>query len=198
MFTGIVEETGVLTKKTSSKDGITFTFQASKILKDLAIDNSIAINGVCQTVTKSSNQTFTVFAMEETLKKTTLGQLKTGVKVNLERALTLEKRLGGHLVQGHIDCIAKITSIIKKTSTALISLRIPEKWHHLCILHGSITIDGISLTIANKKGAVVTVSVIPYTLKETTFSQIRKGDLVNIETDIIGKYLFEFSNKSAK
>lgn len=195
MFTGIVEETGVLTKNTKTKDGVTLTFSASKIFNDLAVDNSVAINGVCQTVTKITGNQFEVFTMEETLKKTTLGILKKESKVNLERALTINTRMGGHIVQGHVDCTAKITSIIKKSSTILLTVRLPEKWLHLAVLHGSITIDGISLTIANKIGANVTVSIIPYTLEETTLSFLKKGDEVNIETDIIGKYLFEFSNK---
>ncbi len=197
MFTGIVEEIGTLSFKKAGKDGVFLTVKANKIFDDLKVDNSVAINGVCQTVTEIKDNEFCVFAMEETLKKTTLGKLKQGSKVNLERALTLQSRLGGHIVQGHVDCVAKVTNIEKKPTTVLISIRLNDKWEHLSILHGSITIDGVSLTIARKTGAVVTVSVIPYTLKATTLSYLKKGDEVNIETDIIGKYLFEFANKES-
>jgi riboflavin synthase len=195
MFTGIVEEIGTLSGKRIGKDGVFLTIKGEKVLNDLQIDNSIAVNGVCQTVTEIKDREFTVFAMEETLKKTTLGKLKQGAKVNLERALTLQSRLGGHIVQGHVDCVSKVTNIERKPTTSLISIRMGSGFEHLAVLHGSITVDGVSLTIARKSGAVVTVSVIPYTLKATTLSLLKKGDEVNIETDIIGKYLFEFANK---
>ncbi len=195
MFTGIIEEIGTVRELRSRGDGMELTVACKTVLDDLNVDNSIAIDGVCQTVTERTDSGFTVFAMTETLKKTTFREFKPGRRINLERALPVNGRLGGHLVQGHVDCTAKVDKIVPRPNTRLISLRLPAQWEKLAVLHGSITINGISLTIARKTGIRVTVSVIPFTLEATTLGDLRTGATVNIETDIIGKYLHAFTSK---
>lgn len=195
MFTGIIEEIGTVRELHPRGDGVELTVACETVLNDLNVDNSIAIDGVCQTVTERTETGFTVFAMAETLKKTTFRDFKPGRRVNLERALPANGRLGGHLVQGHVDCTGKVDRIVPGANTRLITLRLPAQWEKLAVLHGSITINGISLTIARKTGIRVTVSVIPYTLEATTLGDLRTGATVNIETDIIGKYLHAFTSK---
>ena len=195
MFTGIIEEIGTVSGLRPMQDGMEIDVSCNNVLDDLAIDNSIAIDGVCQTVTSRNASGFTVFAMTETLDKTTFRSFKTGARVNLERALPADGRLGGHMVQGHVDCIARVEKIVTKPRTRLITLLLPPEWEHLAVRHGSITVNGVSLTIARKSGCRVTVSIIPYTLDATTLGRIRTGARVNIETDIIGKYLHAFAAK---
>ncbi len=195
MFTGIIEETGTVHTVRQHPDGRTITVHCHNVLNDLAVDNSIALDGACQTVTDCSREGFSVFAMTETLKKTTLGYLKKGDPINLERALRADARLGGHLVQGHVDCTAVVDRIVPRTNTCLLSFRLPDQWAKLTVLHGSIAVNGVSLTIARKAGVLITVSVIPYTLKATTLGGVKPGAPVNIETDIIGKYLHAFAAK---
>lgn len=195
MFTGIIEEVGIVHAVRPHPDGRTISVRCSTVLDDLNVDNSIALDGACQTVADRDPEGFSVFAMTETLKKTTLGHLKIGDRINLERALRTDGRLGGHMVQGHVDCTAAVEQVVSKPNTRLISFRLPEQWAALTVLHGSVAVNGVSLTIARKSGVLVTVSVIPYTLKETTLDGLRTGARANIETDIIGKYLHAFAVK---
>ncbi len=198
MFTGIVEETGKVLSVKSKGDGKIFTVSAKRVLEDLNVEDSIAIEGVCQTVFELSENSFTVFAMSETLKKTTLKNLKTGDIVNLERALTLSTRLGGHLVQGHVDCVGKVENIVKRAQTYLMDIRISPDFEVFAVLHGSIAVNGVSLTITRKSGTLITVSLIPYTLENTSLKSLRRGSQVNIETDIVGKYLYQFYKKDER
>ncbi len=195
MFTGIIEEMGTIHAVRQHPDGRTITVRCDRVLDDLEVDNSIALDGACQTVTERHPDGFSVFAMTETLKKTTLGTLKKGESVNLERALRADARLGGHLVQGHVDCTGVVDRIVPGPNTRLISVRLPEQWATFAVLHGSVAINGVSLTIARKAGVVITVSVIPYTLQSTTLGKLKTGASINIETDIVGKYLHAFAVK---
>ncbi len=196
MFTGIIEETGRIQTLRKKKDGIEIGITCHRILDDLSVDNSVAVNGVCQTVIDCSDTGFSVYAAAETLSKTTVKNWKAKTIVNLERALRVNARLGGHMVQGHVDCVATVTRVIRKNETCLIDIRLPKEWSILTVLHGSICVNGVSLTIARKSGLTVTVSVIPFTLDATNLHTLKKGDSVNIETDIIGKYLYQFQKES--
>ncbi|NOY23121.1 MAG: riboflavin synthase [Acidobacteria bacterium] len=196
MFTGIIEETGKIQALRKRADGVEIKVTCHDILDDLSVDNSVALDGVCQTVINRSNTGFSVYAAAETLSKTTIKQWKTGTAVNLERALKANARLGGHLVQGHVDCVATVTRIVRKQETCLMDFRLPKEWAILTVLHGSICVNGVSLTIARKSGLIATVSIIPFTLKATNLNSLKKRDTVNIETDIIGKYLYQFKKES--
>jgi len=196
MFTGLIEEVGTVDAVQRRSDGLELTVACDRILADLAVDNSVAVQGVCQTVTAVHPHGFTVYAMTETLKKTTLGTLRPGNRVNLERAMRLSDRLGGHLVQGHVDATATVEAVIPRADTRLIRLRIPDAFQRYTVLHGSIAVDGVSLTIAEKQGTRITVSVIPFTLSATTLGDLKPGSRVNLETDIVGKYLEQFTKEN--
>ncbi len=189
MFTGIVQEVGKITQLKSYGNGVTFTVEAPRSVKELRINDSILINGVCLTVIDESDPTFKVEAVEETVRKTTLGELKPSSIVNLELPLRLTDRLGGHLVQGHVDGVGVVKSMVQKTNSWLITVQIPEKFAHYVIPVGSIAIDGISLTVASMQGLEVIVSIIPHTMEHTTLRQARAGTRVNLEFDLIGKYI---------
>ncbi|NOZ12709.1 MAG: riboflavin synthase [Acidobacteria bacterium] len=196
MFTGIIEEIGKIQSLRKRGNGMEIHVFCRRILDDLSVDNSVAIDGICQTVTACSDTGFSVFAAAETLAKTTAARWKTGRAVNLERALQATDRLGGHLVQGHVDTVATVTRIVQKQQSCLLDIRLPESWAHLAVLHGSVCINGVSLTIARKTGVAITVSIIPFTLNATNLHLLKRGDSVNIETDIVGKYLYEFQKES--
>lgn len=199
MFTGIIEQVGTVKKIT--KSGKTIVMQIHSDFKKLELGESIAVNGVCLTVKEISGSDFTADATPQTFKMTTLGSLTTGSPVNLERALQLSGRLGGHIVTGHVDSKAKIISFIKEENAVNLKLLCPAKIKNFLIPQGSIAVDGISLTIAdiehNSQGIVVRLSIIPHTWQETNLNSKKKGSYVNIESDIIGKYLFHFSNKNS-
>jgi len=196
MFTGLVEEIGTIRNVKLRSGSKIFTVEAKKILSDLKIDDSVALNGACQTVTSISGNIFTVQAVEETLSKTTLNTWQTGKVVNLERALTLASRLGGHLVQGHIDTIGKITSINALSTARLLEIEYPESFTKYTVNAGSIAIDGVSLTIAKKNDNKVTLSIIPHTWDNTVLYKLKTGDNVNIEFDLIAKYIENFFKSS--
>ncbi len=196
MFTGIIEETGKIQSLQKQGDGVEIRISCRNILNDLAVDNSVSIDGICQTVTECSDKGFSVFAAAETLAKTTINKWKSGKIVNLERALRVNDRLGGHLAQGHVDTVATITQIIRRQKSCLIDIRLPKEWAHLAVLHGSICVNGVSLTIARKSGITITISIIPFTLNATNLHLLKRGESVNIETDIVGKYLYEFQKES--
>lgn len=192
MFTGIITEIGRLSEIKKIGGGIRFTVQAPSSAAELHVNDSVAVNGVCQTVIARNAQTFTVEAVEETLKKTTLGVLEKFSGVNLELPVRLPDRLGGHLVQGHVDCVGRVSMVRKKQSSWLITVDYPSKFAKYVIPVGSITIDGISLTVAEKRGSSLTVSIIPHTLEKTTLSDVRRGQKVNLEFDLVGKYIAGF------
>lgn len=189
MFTGLIEEIGTIKAIIRNKGSINISVQADKVFDDLKIDDSIAINGVCQTVVGIKDKTFTVTAVEETLKKTGLGNLKAGGRVNLERALRLCDRLGGHLVQGHVDCTGKVSKIQKLQTAVMMTIAFDAKYNKYNIKSGSVCIDGTSLTIAEIAYSTLTVSIIPHSWDNTMLSEYTVGREVNLEFDMIAKYL---------
>jgi riboflavin synthase len=198
MFTGIIEEIGVLARSVPIPGGKFFSIKADKILDDLEIDHSVAINGVCLTVIEISGNLFTVEAVGETLEKSTFDDLKTSVPLNLERAMKLGDRLGGHLVQGHVNGVGSILKLDRRGDNWYLVVQLTDELIRYVIPEGSIAIDGISLTVASLNGTEVGVSVIPHTFKNTTFSQATIGQKCNIETDMIGKYIEKFINNPAE
>lgn len=189
MFTGLIEEIGKIKKISTINGGISIDITASKISDDLKVNDSVAVNGVCLTVVKGVADYFTVQAVGETLKKTTLVGLKENQVINLERALKLSDRLGGHLVQGHVNGIGTVSNIRKLGENYFLEVEIPHNLTKYLIDEGSIAIDGISLTIAKLTGSKVGVSVIPHTWKNTNLNSLNTGSKVNIETDVIAKYI---------
>lgn len=201
MFTGLIEETGIIKLVKRRGGSIIFTILGKKTVKGLKIDQSIAIDGVCLTVIKHTPRTFDVQAVEETLKKTTLGTLRVGSFINLERPLLPSDRLGGHFVLGHVDVTGKITSKEIRESSWIFWVQIPTKFIHHLIPVGSIAINGVSLTVAEVRGNSFAVSIIPHTMEVTTFKLLKCGDQVNLEFDVLGKYmerLFEVRGISLK
>lgn len=156
------------------------------------IDESISVNGVCLTVTGFNKRTFTVQSVEETLRKTSIGELKKESPVNLERSLTLQKGIEGHLVQGHVDTTGTITDIEKEKTGWLLTIQYPEKFTNMVVGRGSITMEGISLTVARENGNSFIVAIIPYTWNHTNLKHKSIGDSVNLEFDVIGKYVVKY------
>lgn len=190
MFTGLVEEIGQLQHVTSKGEAMVLTVRAGKVLSDVKLGDSIAVNGVCLTVTGFNASSFSADVMPETYRKTSLSALRIGTKVNLERAMQAGARFGGHIVQGHVDGLALITATYEDSNAVVYDLKLQEEQALRYIIpKGSITIDGISLTVVCVEGSTVTVSIIPHTLAETALQYRKPGDVVNIECDIIGKYV---------
>ena len=188
MFTGIIETTGTVEEVLESGTNKTFNIK-SKIATELKTDQSVAHNGVCLTVEKVKNGLYQITAIAETLLKTNLGRWKTGTIVNLERCMTMNGRLDGHIVQGHVDTTATCTNATAKDGSWEYSFLFNEKFAGLIIEKGSITLNGISLTIFNVTNTSFMVAIIPYTYEHTNMKQLQTGDTVNIEFDIIGKYV---------
>ena len=189
MFTGIVEETGTIKSFNALSNGAKLVVECQKILSDINIGNSICVNGVCQTVTEYTDSSFTVMLSDETLNITNFSSAKQGDYVNLERALTLNTRLGGHIVSGHIDCIGKLVSVEKLSDFYNLRFEIPFEITKYVVYKGSITINGISLTVAEIQNNIFTAAVIPHTYQNTVLKYLKQGDSVNIETDILAKYV---------
>lgn len=189
MFTGIVEEIGTITHIKNGVKSSKLIINCNKVLETTEIGDSICTNGVCLTVTNINKGTFEADVMAETIRKSNLNTLKIGSKVNLERALSLSTRLGGHLVSGHIDGIGCIKDLKKEDSAIWITIKTSVDILRYIVYKGSITIDGISLTIAYVDNDVFKVSIIPHTLQQTILSSKNIGDSVNLECDIIGKYV---------
>lgn len=192
MFTGLIQEIGTIINLNHSGNDLYLTIQCDNVLNDLKIGDSISINGACQTVIEFDNSSFKVFASVETLNVTTFNSFKVGDKVNLERTLRLCDRLDGHVVTGHVDTIAKIVNICKISETTLFSIELAQKYVKQVVQKGSITIDGISLTIANIKDSIVEIAVIPHTLNSTNLRYKNINDFVNVETDILAKYIEKY------
>lgn len=188
MFTGIIEATGHIKSLEINGSNISFWIE-SPLADQLKIDQSLSHNGVCLTVEAIEGELYKVTAIEETLTKTNLGQLKEGSSVNLERCMQLNGRLDGHIVQGHVDSTAICTAVIDKQGSTEFSFRFDEKFTALVIEKGSITLNGISLTIFNVTRNEFTVAIIPYTMEHTNMKQLKKEDSVNIEFDMVGKYV---------
>ncbi|MBL7136422.1 MAG: riboflavin synthase [Candidatus Marinimicrobia bacterium] len=192
MFTGLIEEVGKIKGITPISEGKEFHIESKKVINDLNIGDSITIDGACLTVTAQTNEYFSVQAVEETLIKTTLKGVKVGSSVNLERAMLATDRFGGHFVQGHVDGIAKIISFQRSGKAATLKFKIPDEIVKYVVLKGSITLNGISLTAAEVNGSIVTVSLIPFTLENTNLGQKKAGDSLNIEVDLLAKYVENF------
>lgn len=188
MFTGIIESVGVITEVLGNGANRSFRVE-SAISGQLKIDQSVSHNGACLTIEHMAGNYHQVTAIAETLKKTNLGQWKPGTLVNLERCLLINNRLDGHMVQGHVDTTGICTEIKDKGGSKEFSFRFPKKFAPLVIEKGSICINGISLTIFNVKKRSFKVAIIPYTFEHTTMKETKEGDAVNLEFDIIGKYL---------
>ena len=185
MFTGIIEEVGTVAKLGDFK----LTISASKVLEDQKMGDSIAVNGTCLTVVDQGRSTFSVDLSPETLSRTSLGSLAQGHKVNLERPLAVSDRLGGHIVQGHVDATGRITSSRTEGNSQILRIRYPNRLRVYIVEKGFITVDGISLTVVQKGTSSFTLSVIPYTLENTNLQDKAPGDRVNLEADIVAKYV---------
>jgi riboflavin synthase len=197
MFTGIIESIGVVKRSRKSGEGVTFTVECPGIAGGLAPGDSVAVNGACQTVEKIERSGFTFTTVGESLRKTTLSKLRPGSPVNLEQAATLDKALGGHLVQGHVDGVGTVSSFMKRAQDWILSVRLPDDLFKQIVAKGSIAIDGMSLTVmAVTRGGIVQVTIIPFTREHSIIKHYRSGTEVNIETDIIGKYVFSYLNQS--
>ena len=197
MFTGIVEELGTVNAIKKGVKSAQLSISAKKIFSDLKLGDSVATNGVCLTVTSINRNTFTADVMNETLVKSSLSELKAGSVVNLERAMHVNDRFGGHIVSGHIDGLGKIISITKDDIAFWYKIKTTSEIMRYIIKKGSITIDGISLTVAKLEQNSFSVSIIPHTLSNTVLKNKKIGDMVNLENDIIGKYIEKFVNNKS-
>ncbi|MEG1254622.1 riboflavin synthase [Clostridium sp.] len=189
MFTGIVEEIGVVQGIKKGEKSSKLVIKANKILEKTILGDSICTNGVCLTVTNLSGNIFEADVMAETLRRSNLGKLAIGSRVNLERALSLEGRLGGHIVSGHIDGVGEVTSLVKEDNATWVNIKATSQVLKYVVEKGSIAIDGISLTVAYVNDEAFKVSIIPHTGEETILLAKKSGDTVNLECDVIGKYV---------
>ncbi len=199
MFTGLVEEIGHI--KTIQRHGasLRLAIGAAKVLEGVKIDDSICVSGVCLTVIAHEADSFTVQVVDETLRKTSLGNLQLGDRVNLERALRPMDRLGGHFVQGHVDGTARLVSFETQSSGKLLRVELPNALLPYVIPQGSLALEGVSLTVARIEGDQIGIALIPHTLASTTLGKARVGDMLNVETDLLGKYiarLLQFSKEN--
>ncbi|SFW55105.1 riboflavin synthase [Cellulophaga fucicola] len=188
MFTGIIETLGKVTALRKEDSNLHITVE-STLTPELKIDQSVAHNGVCLTVVAIENNTYTVTAIDETLQKTSLGSLQVNTPVNLERAMILGTRLDGHIVQGHVDQTGICTAIEEKDGSSVFSFEYDTDYNNVTIEKGSITIDGTSLTVFNSGKNTFSVAIIPYTFENTVFKTYKIGTIVNLEFDVIGKYV---------
>jgi len=191
MFTGIVAETGKVEKIKPMEGGLELSISCS-FSADTHIDESICVNGVCLTVVDQQNDAFIVQCVEETLRKTSFSEIEEGDEVNLERSLTLEKAIEGHIVQGHVDTVGRIESIEIQENDRLVTICYPDEFLPFIVARGSVAIDGISLTVARESENRFTVAIIPYTWQHTNLKHRKKGDEVNLEFDIFGKYVVRY------
>ena len=185
MFTGIVEELGVVAKISNNA----MTVQASKVTEDLKLGDSIAVNGTCLTAVNFSRTEFSVDLSPETIRRTSLGQLSEGSPVNLERALLASDRMGGHIVQGHVDSTGRVMSSSVDGDSIIFRIKVPKRLNPYIVEKGFIAVDGISLTVVKRGASSFTLAVIPYTLKNTNLASVSIGDRVNLEADILAKYV---------
>ena len=188
MFTGIIETTGTIKSISKEENNLHFTINSS-FTKQLKVDQSVSHNGVCLTVVEINDNDYVVTAIEETLKKTNLNKLVVGSRVNLERCTKVGDRLDGHIVQGHVDGLAECINILEKGGSWEFTFSGNQQVERLTVNKGSISINGVSLTLVDVDNDKFSVAIIPYTYKNTTFHKIEKGSIVNVEYDIIGKYI---------
>jgi len=192
MFTGIIEECAKVSSIVSSGSGITIGIDSCIVTSSLKAGDSVALNGVCQTITKNTDKYFEVFASRITISLTTLGKLKIGDNINLERAMLANSRFGGHIVSGHADGTGIIKNLVSDASGLSVSVSVPNDLISMMIPKGSVAVDGISLTIVSISGNEFHLYIIPETMKNTNIPSWKTGSIVNIETDIIGKYVKKF------
>lgn len=188
MFTGIIETTGTVTRTERQGTNLQITME-TPLAAELKIDQSVSHNGVCLTVTRQDATTFDVVAIDETLQKTNLGQLKPGSSVNLERAMVFNGRIDGHLVQGHVDGTGTCLSVTEQDGSWIYRIGFPPQFAALIVEKGSICLNGISLTVFNVRADEFTVAIIPYTHEFTNIKHLKAGDTVNLEFDILGKFV---------
>jgi len=194
MFTGIIESLGEVTQIVKEKDNLHLTVK-SDFTSELKVDQSIAHNGICLTVVAINNDEYTVTAIKETIDKTAIRGVVKGEKVNLERAMKLGDRLDGHIVQGHVDETGVCTNVIEQNGSTIFTFKFSSESDNLTIEKGSITINGVSLTVVNSKDYEFSVAIIPFTKNHTTFSDLKIGDNVNLEFDVLGKYVVKLNNQ---
>jgi riboflavin synthase len=198
MFSGIVEETATVTRVEKEKQNIHFSLNCS-FLKELEIDQSVSHDGVCLTIVRVAESEYTVTAIQETLSKTNLGDWQPGTRVNLERSVRADGRLDGHMVQGHVDLTAVCTDVQESEGSWYFTFEYePRSEEHLTVEKGSVSVNGVSLTVVNSRPASFQVAIIPYTYEVTNFHEIRPGTVVNIEFDIIGKYIAKILQQLGK
>ena len=188
MFTGIIESMGEIISLTSEGSNVHIEVK-STITHELKIDQSLAHNGVCLTVVEINSDNYVVTAIKETLDKSNIGDLKVGSLVNLERSMKLQERLDGHIVQGHVDQTAICTNIVKEKGSAYYTFKYEGIYGNITIEKGSVTVNGVSLTVVNSKEHEFSVAIIPYTVEHTNFKEFKKGTKVNLEFDVVGKYI---------
>jgi riboflavin synthase len=200
MFSGIIEEAATVEKIEKERENLHITMSCS-FTNELKIDQSLAHNGVCLTVVKKEKNNYTVTAIKETLLKSNLGLLKPGDKVNLERGMKLNDRLDGHIVQGHVDQVAVCKEVTEASGSWYLTFEYEHVNDNITVEKGSVSVNGVSLTVVNSKSGSFQVAIIPYTYEHTNFHQIKIGTVVNLEFDIIGKYvarLYEIKNEGTK
>ena len=189
MFTGIIEHLGTVESLKANADGGCLTIHAPSLANDLAVSNSVAVNGCCLTVVELDKERFSFDLSGETLRKTSIGEWKTGTRVNLEQPLTAGKEFGGHFVLGHVDTVGHVARLEPEGENWWYGVEVPESFARSIVPQGSISIDGISLTVARWNGRVAEIAIIPYTYDHTNVRDKKLGDAVNLEGDILGKYV---------
>ncbi len=198
MFTGIIEEVGRVRAVEALETGRRFVIEADAALADLDVADSIAVDGTCTTVVERTPQGFAFHAMGPTLERTTLGGMEPGRRVNLERPLALGERLGGHLVQGHVDAVGRVVAIQREGEHVLLDVAMPAEVAETTVLHGSIAINGVSLTVSRLlPGDIAQVALIPYTWEHTNLSDLRVGAGVNLEADMLGKFVAQLVKRGS-
>ena len=197
MFTGLTEEIGRVRRVSRKGRGMSLRIAGEKVLEEAKPGDSISVDGVCLTITRVGPEGFEAWVGEETLKRTKFSSLKPSAPVNLERPLRASDRLGGHLVQGHVDGVGRVKSKRRSGTSLLLEISFPNNLSQNIVEKGSIALNGVSLTVSSLRGLVLSISVIPYTLNNTTLGKLRVGDPVNIEADVIGKYLRKEENERA-
>ena len=189
MFTGIIEEVGIVRGVNKTGAGALLKIKTEKICADVKVGDSICVNGACLSIVDISSSILSFDVIPETLKRTTLIDLKANDPVNLERSVKADARIGGHFITGHVDYKARINDLIQKSESAGFKITLPEGFSRFVVEKGSVALDGVSLTVAILSKEDFTVYLIPHTLRTTTFYRKKKGDFINVETDIIGKYV---------
>lgn len=189
MFTGIIEELGKVVSLKRGSQAAVLTIEGNIIFDDLKLGDSVAVNGVCLTVSHMSGNIFQADVMNETFHRSSLGSLQKGDYVNLERAMAADGRFGGHMVAGHIDAVGELTGKKKDDNAVWFTIKVPPQVMRYCVEKGSIALDGISLTIAKLGEDTISVSMIPHTMEHTNFAAKKTGDWINLENDMVGKYV---------